>query len=74
MKLFSLGPVSLFDFGIATGVIAALLGVFFTCRIVVPSEPESVCELKNTPQGNTAPEKQIRALCEKECKRIKQTR
>lgn len=74
MKLFSLGPVSLFDFGIATGVIAALLGVFFTCRIVVPPEAESVCELKNTPQGYTAPEKQIRALCEKDHKRIKQTR
>ncbi|EBE2810395.1 hypothetical protein CBZ97_004165 [Salmonella enterica] len=75
MKLFSQGPVSWFDFGIAMGMMAVIWACFLTYRIVVdPPEPERVCELKNTPQGNKAPEKQIRALCEKDRKRIKQTR
>ncbi|EHB5301250.1 hypothetical protein JXW30_003406 [Salmonella enterica subsp. enterica serovar Sandiego] len=66
--------VPLFDFRIAIRVMDVLVDVFLTYHIAVPTEPESVCEIKYTQHSHTTPEKQIRAICEKDRKRIKQTR
>lgn len=73
MKFFSQGPVSWFDFGVATVVMVVIVAGIFTYRVVVPPSREAVCGLKNTPKGNTVPEKQIQVLCEKYRMRNPQT-
>lgn len=48
MKLFSQGPVSWFDFGVATVVMVVIVAGILTYRVVVPPSQEAVCGLKNT--------------------------